>query len=249
MTTNVRAKFVLCGPKHMVMQIVKTQKIKVDCLFDLFSQGDNNNDEIVLFVMYLPPKLPSSYMQPVYKCYNLKALQAFFNHKATNDFLPDTRVQLSAPDLARIKNNHLVTSAVADLAPALISLPSLPHSWRVPIGLTASEMDAVLEQSVTRDLDNAGYVHIFRYVGRGVLNDVPGRADLNGRVVRAVRKVYGTAPWAVRPGPWALRPGQEEEEWWVVIHTVTASYIPPYVEVLLVSDNNMNFIGRLLGPL
>ena len=44
---NLRATFVLCGPKHMVMQIVNTQKIKVDCLYDLFAQDDNgNNDEI-----------------------------------------------------------------------------------------------------------------------------------------------------------------------------------------------------------
>ena len=104
---NLRAKFVLSGSKHMVMQIVNMQKIKVDCLYDLFAQDDNNkNDEIVLFVWKNP--------KPVYKCYNLKALQAFFNHDATNNYLPDTRVQLSAPDLARIRNNHLVTPPIDD---------------------------------------------------------------------------------------------------------------------------------------
>ena len=96
-------------------------------------------------------------------------------------------------------NNHLVTSDLAtregqssttprsDLADrvALISLPQLPSLPDVPIAITNSAVE-----NFVHEFHNAGYVSEPLRPLHGVLVGYQGhRADLNGRLMRAVRWV------------------------------------------------------------
>ena len=209
------AKFVLCGPKHMVMEVVNTRKIQVDCLHDPILNDDNeNDDEVVLFEI----RSPGAAL--VYKCYNLQALQNFFLHADTNNYLPDTRVQVSGPDLLRIRN----------LAVSLVpKVKDLPNPWRFNIPADASMM-LDRNELIAQDVRDAGYVSLpLQESLHGVLKNVPDRPDLEGLGVRVLLWV---------PALSNIHRGFAQQFSWVVIGGDRSWRTD---EALLVSDNNIDF--------
>ena len=132
----------------------------------------------------MPPRLhPSLHLEIIIRVF-------FTNHQQTNNM---------KTALISYRNNHLVTSDLAtregqssttprsDLADrvALISLPQLPSLPDVPIAITNSAVE-----NFVKEFHNAGYVSEPLRPLHGVLVGYQGhRADLNGRLMRAVRWV------------------------------------------------------------